>query len=70
MRLLPKAIVLCMLAMVSLAAAAAAPQTQPAKIDKPATVDYRERYGVLTDRNMFLRDRRGPRSRWGDGPSS
>ncbi|MFI5461752.1 MAG: hypothetical protein ACHRXM_40725, partial [Isosphaerales bacterium] len=47
-----------------------APQTQPAKIDKPATVDYRERYGVLTDRNMFLRDRRGPRSRWGDGPSS
>jgi hypothetical protein len=41
----------CLVPVVS--ADAAAPQTQPAKVD-------RERYNVLTERNMFLRDRRRP----------
>lgn len=51
-----------MVPMLSTDAATPAPQTRPAKID------YREHYSVLSERNMFLRDRR--RSSFSRGPES
>ena len=58
MKTLLQIIVLAVLAFPAMPAPAAAPQTQPSK---PVTIDYRDRYGILSDRNMFLRDRRRSR---------
>ncbi len=58
MRSFPQLIILSMLALAPVPAVAAARAVAPAPQTQPVKIDYRERYSVLTDRNMFLRDRR------------